>query len=61
MTDNEFEERIRLLKMLNKNIILALEKAKKDWHYISEYDKAVQEYEDEKNKLYRELQQDRGD
>ncbi len=32
MTDNEFEERIRLLKMLNKNIILALEKAKKDWH-----------------------------
>lgn len=56
MTEQEFEERLRRLKLLNRNIILALEKAKKDYKYLQEYDKAVQEYEDEKQRLYEELQ-----
>lgn len=55
MTEEELEERLNKLKMLNRNIIVALEKAKKDYKYLQEYDKAVQEYENEKKRLYEEL------
>lgn len=56
MTEQEFEEHLRKLNELNRKIIIALEKAKKDYNYIYFYEKAVKEYEDEKQRLYEELQ-----
>lgn len=61
MTEEELEQELAVLKELGRNITLAIKEAMEDCTKFYKYEKAVQEYEDEKNKLYRELQQDRGD
>ncbi len=57
MTEEQLELELERLKELNRNIILALERAKKDLRFVHEYDRCVQEYEDAKNELFRKLQE----
>lgn len=59
ITEEELEKEINNLKELNRKIKEALKRALKDRHYLTEYDKAVQEYENAKNELFRRLQGER--